>query len=222
MSAIGLLLYKPLQSAPVCGAELRALMDLETEYLMEDTSLESAGNTINITARLTVNHRFIVIFEAINAAGSANNSEIISKYSIGYTEQLHVLYSNNTPIIPVGSHDIANATARESGEDQVNVQTEYFKYPTASGALYGLIFITDIGAVDLKRSDFLAFDRNISHNHTLPFNLSPRRYSVIVYDIEANGTLLSGIGYPAVIDELLILENSHGTRCMCIIIIYHY
>ena len=114
-------------------------------------------------------------------------------------------------ILLAGSHDIANATARESGEDQVNVQTDYFEYSTASGALYMLVFITEDGAVDFNRSVLLALDRNTSHNHTLPFNLSPGNYNVIAYDIEDNGTLFSGVGYPAVINKPLIL-NSQGKR----------
>ena len=61
------------------------------------------------------------------------------------------------------------------------------------------MFIDDNGDVDFTRSVFLALDRNsTSLHHTLPFNLYPGQYRVFVYDIESDGTLSNGAGYPAI------------------------
>ena len=80
--------------------------------------------------------------------------------------------------------------------------TVYSDHSTASGALFSFVFITDSGDVDFNRSFLLALDRNTSHNHTLPCDLYPGHYRVYVYDIEHDGTLHNGAGYPAVTEEL--------------------
>ena len=49
---------------------------------------------------------------------------------------------------------------------------------------------------------YLALDSHNSLNYMLPFNLTAERTAVFVYDIEDDGTLLSGEGYPAVTMEL--------------------
>ena len=43
----------------------------------------------------------------------------------------------------------------------------------------------------------LALNREDSRHYTLPFSLPAGRYRVSVYDIEHNGTVLSGVVYPA-------------------------
>ena len=87
-------------------------------------------------------------------------------------------------------------------EMRVALTATYSEHSTASGALFSFVFITDSGDVDFSRSFLLALDRNTSHNHTLPFDLYPGHYRVYVYDIEYDGTLQNGVGYPAVWDEL--------------------
>ena len=82
-------------------------------------------------------------------------------------------------------------------DNGIKLETAYFDKSDASGALYSFVFITDGGYVDFSRSFLLALDRNTSHNHTLPFDLHPGRYRMFVYDIEHNGTLNNGVGYPA-------------------------
>ena len=66
------------------------------------------------------------------------------------------------------------------------------------------MFIDDNGDVNFTRSVLLALDRNTSLNYTLPSNLYPGQYRVyiFVYDIEKNGTLYNGVGYPAVTKEI--------------------
>ena len=90
------------------------------------------------------------------------------------------------------------------------------------------MFITDSGDVDFSRSFLLALDRNTSHNHTLPFDLYPGLCQVYVYDIEYDGTLKNGVGYPAATEELFTnLENngiltSYGLEYSNILCTYRY
>ena len=73
------------------------------------------------------------------------------------------------------------------------------------------MFIDDNRDVDFTRSVLLALDRNTSLHHTLPFNLYPGQYRVFVYDIESDGTLSNGVGYPAVENGLtLSIGNEQG------------
>lgn len=60
------------------------------------------------------------------------------------------------------------------------------------------------------RSALLALDRNISHDYILPFNLFPGSYTVLVYDIERNGILSDGVGYPAVTDVFFASGEVQG------------
>ena len=69
--------------------------------------------------------------------------------------------------------------------------------------------MNDNGDVNFTRSVLLALDRNTSLHHALPFNLYPGQYRVFVYDIESDGTLSNGVGYPAVMNELT-LSNGQG------------
>ena len=94
------------------------------------------------------------------------------------------------------------ATALETRENAIALMTVYSDHFTASGAFFSFVFITDSGDVDFSRSFLLALDRNTSQNDTLPYILHPGCYSLYVYDIEHDGTLHNGVGYPAVTDEL--------------------
>ena len=109
----------------------------------------------------------------------------------------------------LGTHDVLNVMALQTEERAITVTTVYSEHSTAKGALFGFVFITDSGDVDFGRSFLLALDRNTSHNHTLPFDLYPGHYRVYVYDIEHDGLLNNGVGYPAVTQELL--ANSNGS-----------
>ena len=104
-----------------------------------------------------------------------------------------------------GTHDIVNVSVEEN--DGVQVATVYSEISTAGGALFSFVFTMVSGDVDFSGSFLLALDRNTSHNHTLPFDLYPGHYRVYVYDIEHDGTLHNGVGYPAVTDTLLARAN---------------
>ena len=98
----------------------------------------------------------------------------------------------------------------------------YSEHSDARGALFDFVFIDDNGDVDFTRSVLLALDRNTSIHHTLPFNLYPGQYRVFVYDIESDGTVSNGVGYPAVTNELRTSKEYQGnlfvfvytTRCI--------
>ena len=82
------------------------------------------------------------------------------------------------------------------------------------------MFIDDNGDVNFTRSVLLALDRNTSLHHTLPFNLYSGQYRVFVYDIESDGTLSNGVGYPAVTDQLIKFSNNNGIAPNTILIKY--
>ena len=92
----------------------------------------------------------------------------------------------------------------ETESNAVSISTLYSEGSAARGALFSFVFLTEDGGVDFNRSALLVLDRNTSLNHTLPFNLHPGHYRVYVYDIESNGLLLDGTGYPAVTSELSV------------------
>lgn len=99
------------------------------------------------------------------------------------------------------------AITRKDQTNAVEVSTRYFKKSDASGALFNFV---QAGSVSSNGSVFLPLDRNVSHNHTLPFYLNPGFYQVRVYDIEYDETLSNGVGYPAAFDELNLTDNVHG------------
>ena len=104
-------------------------------------------------------------------------------------------------IVSIDTHDILNATTTETDDDAIVITTLYSEHSDARGALFDFVFIDDNGDVDFTRSVLLALDRNTSLHHTLPFNLYPGQYRVFAYDIESDGTLSNGVGYPAVTGE---------------------
>ena len=105
-------------------------------------------------------------------------------------------------ILSIGTHDILNATTTETDEDAIVITTLYSEHSDARGALFDFVLIDDNRDVDFSRSFLLALDRNTSLHHTLPFNLYPGQYRVFVYDIESDGTLSNGVGYPAVTSKV--------------------
>ena len=118
----------------------------------------------------------------------------------------YVLY-----MLSIGTHDILNATTTETDDDAIVITTLYSEHSDARGALFDFVFIDDNGDVDFARSVLLALDRNTSLHHTLPSNLYPGQYRVFVYDIESDGTLSNGVGYPAVTINLIVTcKDSQG------------
>ncbi len=114
--------------------------------------------------------------------------------------------------IASGSHDVQNASPKITGQSTIViiVKTIYLEGSSASGALYIFVSFDDTGAADLTRAVYLALDRNSSRSHTLPFSLSGGRMLMLVYDIESDGTLDSGVSYPAVSRELVTSDDTQG------------
>ena len=87
----------------------------------------------------------------------------------------------------------------------VGISTQYSECFTTSGALFSFVYITESGDVDFSRSFLLPLNRN---NHTLPFDLERGHYRVYAYDIEHDGILPDGEGYPAVTKDVFISNLS--------------
>ena len=89
-------------------------------------------------------------------------------------------------------------------DNEIELSTVYSEFSDARGALLDFVFIDDNGDVNFNRSVLLALDRNTSLSHTLTFDLYPGQYRVFVYDIESDGTLSNGVGYPASRDDFTL------------------
>ena len=182
-------------------------MDIDTGRIIDgsSTDVDHEKNTFT-TRQLTIRRRYNTTVHASNSAGSATSYITISKRCSLY----NCTQSCKLPII-IGTHDIIAATPiMDSNETRIT--TQYFEESSASGALYVLVFVTDEEEVDFIRSHLLALDRETSRDYTLPFSLSPGGYRVFVYDVEQDGTLPSGVSYPAVDVSLPTVTNEvHAT-----------
>ena len=108
--------------------------------------------------------------------------------------------------ILTGTHDIRDVTVDNTSH---LLTTEYFEYSIATGALVIIIFINEDGSVNFSRSSYLSIDRNASLNYTLLID-APGLCDVFVKDIEGDGRLHNGVGYPASRDQFTIAGNSQG------------
>ena len=91
----------------------------------------------------------------------------------------------------------------------VGVSIEYHTGSTAKGALLNLMFETDDENINFDKSVILPVKSNITQGHILPIRLFHGRYRVFFHDIEQSGTLLSGLGYPALSQKLTISTGSY-------------
>ena len=91
----------------------------------------------------------------------------------------------------------------------VGVSIEYHTGSTAKGALLIFVFETDDENIKFEESVILPVKSNITREYILPIQLFHGRYRVFLHDIERSGTLLSGLGYPALSQKLTI---STGTN----------
>lgn len=73
----------------------------------------------------------------------------------------------------------------------------------ARGALFNFVFTNNT----FIHSTLVAFSNSSS---LLPFRLFSGLYIIFVHDIEHEGTLSSGVGYPAVTNTLLTVGDSQG------------
>ena len=107
----------------------------------------------------------------------------------------------------LGTHDVkdANLTIRE----QITVKTTYIEQSMATGALFIIVPYIN-GAMDSTRAVHLALDKIDSRSYEIPFSLRGERIAMFVYDIESDGTLTSGVGFPAVHKEVAITGSTQG------------
>ena len=192
------------QSTPVCFASL-VFVDIDAEEQIVIDGLIAAVNNISFTSeQLMLNWHYNITIMATNSNGSNTSYAKISKNFIEIDDALTSCENI------LGTHDVVMVATLETHGKAIILKTVYSEHSTASGALFSFVFITDSGDVDFSRSFLLALDRNTSHNHTLPFDLYPGHYRVYVYDIEHDGMLRNGVGYPAVMDGLFTNGTSNG------------
>ena len=98
-----------------------------------------------------------------------------------------------------GTHDVMNISITVL--DGIHIQTNYYLYSNATGALFNFVFTNQNFEV---QSTQLVINRNIMNDYILPFNLHPGLYNLFVYDIEYDGTLQIGVSYPAVTKEITV------------------
>ena len=93
-------------------------------------------------------------------------------------------------------------------EQTVTVSAAYSEHSCAAGVLLIFVLTSDCVAVSIT---FLALNETASLDYTLPFELPPGQHRVLAYDIESDGTLASGVGYPAVNRKLVTGVTTQGT-----------
>ena len=81
-----------------------------------------------------------------------------------------------------------------------------------------MLVFTPVESEAVQRSILMVLERNESHNHTLSLDsLPPAQYLVLVYELNREGSLSSGVSYPAVMCEL---NASHFTQGSLFTIIF--
>ena len=96
-----------------------------------------------------------------------------------------------------------------SNGNTIEVVVTFFAESTARGAVMNCVSVNDSAEINITSSVLLTLERFNSTAMT-SFNLYPGQYQVLVYDIEQDGTLSSGVGYPAITDQLLVSGNRNG------------
>ena len=96
------------------------------------------------------------------------------------------------------------AVVRNTGGDQIELETSYFTYSSASGVLYRLLHLTGDGHINYSLSSIVVLSRSVNSSNVTAL---PGVYVVLGYDIEQGGKLLSGVAYPAVIREFVKTGN---------------
>ena len=111
----------------------------------------------------------------------------------------------------VGTHGIIGAEVSTT-DDQHNTVIINIRYTVHSRARGTVLVFTPVESEAVQRSILLVLERNESHNHTLSLNsLPPAQYLVLVYEVNREGSLSSGVSYPAVVCELNASHFKKGT-----------
>ena len=176
------------------------LMDADTGEIIKlgDADLTITETNVTITTKkLKENRRYNTTIKAANVVNSTISVTTISKK---FFDLLTIILE--VAIIIAGTHDIENVTVIEEN-NRVTAKTEYFEHSTARGALYVIMSQDATGLVCMTQ------DKN-TPNSTIPFILSGGSMTLFVYDIESNGTLANGVGYPAVNGEIVTSGTTEG------------
>ena len=164
-----------------------SFIDLYTNDTVKDVTVTPTEQNITLSATgLQFNRRYDAILMVNNSGGSVMLTTNISKPTLMILFWYDYCLTSSS-----GSHPIVNATVRVTENGAIVLLTEYFRHSYESGALYLFrLAIDDTWAL-------VALNREDSNHYTLPFRLPAGDYNVFVYDIEPNGTILSGVAYPA-------------------------
>lgn len=126
-------------------------------------------------------------------------------------------------IVMIGTHGILSATPiTGSNTSEFHMKIAYYNHSNTRGALLNIVFITNDGDVDFAKSALLPLVKEHHPNGMLPQKLyHSGHYKIHVYDIEYDGTLSNGVGYPAAsTDEIPIdRQSKHLLTSKMIIII---
>lgn len=96
-----------------------------------------------------------------------------------------------------------------SAEDsEAAAQTVFSEHSSVNGIFLIFTSLDPTEVTDLENAKYLALDKNASHNFTLPFSLSAGRTIILLYIIERDGKLASGVNYPVVMTELAAERNT--------------
>ena len=183
-----------------------------------NTAQTSAGRDTNFTLNIITydvivltfreleqNHHYSITLRAGNAAGSALSNTTISETHLHIIISLHAMVDD---CCNAGTHDIMDVLVNSNG-NTIEVVVTFFAESTARGAVMNCVSVNDSGEINITSSVLLTLER-INSTAITSFNLYPGQYQVFVYDIEQDGTLSSGVGYPAVTDQLLVSGNRNG------------
>ena len=111
----------------------------------------------------------------------------------------------------VGTHGIISAAVTTT-DDQHNTVIINIRYTIHSRARGTVLVFTPSESEAVQKSILLALERKESYNHTLSLNsLPPAQYLVSVYEVNREGSLSSGVSYPAVVCELNASHFTQGT-----------
>ena len=100
----------------------------------------------------------------------------------------------------IGTHDVQRVHVVNS-----TVNVFYVEKTRAKGALCISISVYDRG-MNLISSVFIFIPKR-NESHISMLYLSPGKYDVVCYDVESNGRLPPGIGYPAYIQRINITQT---------------
>lgn len=115
-------------------------------------------------------------------------------------------------MVIAGTHDIQGLQMMSAMDLELAVV--YSEHSCAAGALFVFVFLNENGNVDFTQSAFLVLNRSTLLHYSPPH---AGDYLVFVYDIEQDGTLQDGVGYPAVTTNFTMEWDREGLNWSCLL-----